>query len=132
MTYCAIYSFMQKTELMEKILPGVGSFLFAFYGVCNVLMIWRGSEYVKIIEKEDDYFTLINVYNKQIKFTVSDILSAEVSKFSIVDKILTGFAKHLPGLELVLKDRSKYYITSDMENFDTLKEHLLGKLSEHM
>lgn len=56
------------------------------------------------------------------------MLSVESSKSSIAEKFFTGFAKHIPGLDLILKDGSKYYITSDMENIDTLKAHLLGKV----
>lgn len=125
MAYCAIYSFLE-VPLVEKIIPGIAALFLFYLGLCNALMILTGDEYVEIIKKEDDCFTLINIFKKQIHFTVTDVLSVEISKFSIREKLLTGFAKYIPGLDLILKDGRKYYISSDMENIDTLKEHLQG------
>ncbi|ARH01207.1 hypothetical protein [Legionella micdadei] len=126
MAYCAIYSCIKEVELMQKIIPAVATPFFIYYGLCGALTILNGEMYVEKIEKEGDDFVLTNIFYKQISFTTSDVLSVAISKFSIMDKFLTGFAKHLPGLDLVLKDGSKYYITSDMEHIATLKQHLLG------
>jgi ribosomal protein S8 len=128
--FCAVYSSLEKTELVDKLIPAVTAPILFYLGLCGVLTILKGDGYVESIEKEDNYFILHNIFNKQIRFTAYDVLSVETSKFSIVDKLLTGFAKYIPGLDLILKDGSKYYITSDMENIDTLKEHLIGKNSD--
>lgn len=127
MAYFAVYSSLEKIELMDKIIPAVGAPFLIYFGLCNALMIFKGDEYVASIEKEDNCFILTDIFKKRIHFTVSDVLSVEISKFSIREKLLTGFAKYVPGLDLILKDGSKYYISSDMENIDTLKEHLLGE-----
>lgn len=129
LAYCAIYSFLE-VPLVEKLIPGIGAIALFYLGLCNALMIFKGSEYVASIEKEDDCFILTDIFKKQIHFTVSDVLSVGISKFSIREKLLTGFAKYVPGLDLILKDGNKYYISSDMENIDTLQEYLLGKDSD--
>ena len=126
MAYFAAYSAIETIDFVEKTVPAIGALGFMYLGICHIFMIIKGSEYVEVIKKEKDYFILTNIYNKKIKFTVSDVLSVETSKFSIMDKFITGFAKYEPGLNLFLKDGSKYFITSDMENIDSLKEHLLG------
>lgn len=124
-----IYSALETIGFMEKIIPAVGAIYFLYLTICNVFLILKGSQYVKIIKKEQDHFILTNIFKKHIHFTVSDILSLKASSnFFIIDKFLTGFAKHISGLELILKDGSRYYITCYMENTDTLKEHLLGKV----
>ncbi|KTD33557.1 hypothetical protein Lnau_2308 [Legionella nautarum] len=127
LAWCAIYSFLEKTKWIDKIIPAVGSLFLIYFGLYCVLMILKGNEYVESIEKEGDCFTLTDIFKKEINFTASDVLSVKTSKFSIITKYLTGFAKYVPGLELILKDGVKYYISPNMENINTLKEHLLEK-----
>ena len=127
MTYGAIYSVIQKTELIEKILPAIGSFLFAFYGLSNILLIWRGSEYIEKIKKEEDQFTIINIYNKQITFKLCDIYSVVPSKFSLINFFLSGFVDYRLGLALYLKDGHMYRITVGMEDIENLKRALTRK-----
>ncbi|KTC91781.1 hypothetical protein [Legionella drozanskii] len=115
------------SDIQDKIIGSVVIVFLAYFGICNVFMILTGSRYVKSIKKEDSFFTLTNVFEKKTNFAVSDIFLVETSKFSIIDKFLTGFAKFAPGLDLILKDGSKFYITSYMEDIDTLKEYLLDK-----
>ncbi len=124
--YLAGSCVITSANIMDKIIGSIGTIFLVYYGLCNIFMIIKGSEYVEVIKKEKDCFILTNVYRKKIKFTVSDVLSVKTSKFSFIDKFLTGFAKYEPGLDLFLKDGSKYNIASDMENIDSLKEHLLG------
>lgn len=132
MAYCSVYLSIVDVTIMDKIIPAVASPFFIYYGICGVLTILKGDEYVVSIEKKKDCFILTDIFCKQTSFTVSDVFSVKSSKSSIAEQFFTGFAKHIPGLNLILKDGSKYYITSDMENIDTLKEHLLGKISEHI
>ena len=127
LSYLAINDVITNSNVIDKIISAVLFLIFTFYDLCNLFMILKGSKYVETIRKDGNCFILTNIFQKQISFIISDVLSIDASKFSIIDKFLTGFAKHIPGLDLVLKDGSKYYITSDMENIESLKEHLLGK-----
>ncbi|CEG59847.1 hypothetical protein [Legionella micdadei] len=129
MAYWGINDFVFNMSTRDGIISGIVSVFLIFYGLCNAFMILKGGEYVERIEKKEDCFILTNIFRKKINFMASDIKSVEVSRFSVIDKFLTGFAKHIPGLDLILKDGSKYYITSDMENIESLKEHLLEKES---
>ncbi|MBA3537893.1 MAG: hypothetical protein H0T84_15015 [Tatlockia sp.] len=125
-THYMIINAKVNFNVVDIIIPSLCTLYLAFLGICNILMILKGSEYVKIIKKAEDYFEIINIYDEQINFNICDVQEIETVKYSIVNIFLSGFAKQLPGLKLLLKNGKKYRITSDMENIDTLKEHLLS------
>ncbi|MBA3535148.1 MAG: hypothetical protein H0T84_00835 [Tatlockia sp.] len=123
----AIRSMIMHTNLENIIVAMVSILAFAYFGGCNIYIILNGSKFIKTIKQEDDYFELTNVFGKQRNFTFIEVIAVVPSRFTIMDKFFTDFPKQPLGLDLILKNGRKYRISSDMENIDTLKEHLLSK-----
>lgn len=126
MIYGAINSFIIHSTLEDKIMTFLVVLAFTYYGAYNLFIILKGGRYVKLIQKAGEQFVLVNIFNEEIVFKLSDVSSVKHSKYSRFETLLTDFGGKNPGFCLFLKNGRKYRITSDMENINTLREHLLG------
>jgi hypothetical protein len=124
----AIRSMMIHTGLENTIIAIAGIVSCTYFSAYNLFIILKGGRYVKSIQKAGEQFVLVNIFNEEIVFKLSDVSSVKPSKYSRFETLLTDFGGKNPGFSLFLKNRRKYRITSDMENIDTLRDHLLGNV----
>jgi len=127
MTLWALIDVMTRTNLQDKIVIIIGSYFVGQYCLRNVFFMLMSGQYVKSIKQDRDHFILTTDYNKQFAFKLSDVLSVEDTKLSKLDKLWATMNDQESKLDLLFKNGSKYRITTDMENIDTLREYLLGK-----
>lgn len=113
--------------ITDKIFSFVAAVSLFYIGLCNVLMILKGGEYVKLIKKENENFLITNLYNEKTNFNVDDVKLVSAERFSLIHFFLVDFSKQRPGLDLTLKSGGQYHITGTMENIDSLKEYLMNE-----
>ncbi|MBA2657780.1 MAG: hypothetical protein H0U70_12495 [Tatlockia sp.] len=127
MIFLLIVNARAENIIEDIILPSVVIFILTYLGMCHILLVFRGKEYVKLLE-EKDIFEIINIYNEQIYFSIDDVLELKVPEFSFVNLFLLGSGKQIYGLNIILKNGCKYRITTDMEAIESLKDYLLARL----
>ncbi|CDZ78025.1 hypothetical protein BN59_02322 [Legionella massiliensis] len=125
-TFLAAQKVIMYSNVEDKLVVLVGVFLTIYFSVSNLFIIIKGDGFVKSIKQEGERFHLTNYFNKQVTFSPFEIESIKLVENSTMNKVFAFFIRKARGLDLILKNGHKYRITSDMEDFEGLKEHLLG------
>ncbi|MBA2711691.1 MAG: hypothetical protein H0U57_14020 [Tatlockia sp.] len=129
LVYGAIKCFLIQSNLEDNIMAIIGGLSFIYFGFYCLFIFLRGSRYVKSIQKEERHFILINLFNIELIFEQADVYSVEPSKHSFLENFLTDFGGKNPGFLLLLKNKQKFRITSNMEDIDSLRECLVKNLN---
>lgn len=115
--------------IKDKIIGLVEAIFLFYFGLCNILMILTGREYVKSVKKENENFLITNVYDEKISFGVAEIKLVSSARFSLTHFFLSGFSRRVSGLHLCLNNGCRYRISATMENIDSLRDCLLNMSS---